>query len=155
VAARAALLARDAESAAADLAELALTGVHGTWTEACRTSIRAGIAGLDGRRDEALGLYRGALRTLREAGLPLDEALTSIEMATLLDPADPEVRAALAGGREILTRLAAAPFIAQLDAAVARSSGGTSRSPALPRHGVRDEHERGLQLTEGGARPPA
>ena len=41
-------------------------------------------------------------------------------MATLLEPADPEVRAAAEAAREILVRLRAAPFIARLDAALAR-----------------------------------
>ncbi len=42
-------------------------------------------------------------------------------MAMLLDPTEPEVRAAAESAREILVRLEAAPFIARLDAAMARS----------------------------------
>jgi hypothetical protein len=51
-------------------------------------------------------------------------------MATLLDPADPEVRAAADAAREILVRLRAAPFIARLDAALARPSDGAGHSAA-------------------------
>jgi hypothetical protein len=40
-------------------------------------------------------------------------------MAILLDPAEPDVRAAADSAREILTRLEAAPFLARLDAALA------------------------------------
>ena len=43
-------------------------------------------------------------------------------MATLLDPAEPEVRAAIDAGRAILVRLGAQPLIEQLDAAAARST---------------------------------
>ena len=49
-------------------------------------------------------------------------------MATLLDPTNPEVRAAAEAAREILVRLEAAPFIARLDAAMAPSLGTADRS---------------------------
>ncbi len=62
--------------------------------DARRASIRAGLAALDGRPAEALALYADAFNRFRDLGLPVDEALTAIEMATLLDPALPEVRAA-------------------------------------------------------------
>jgi hypothetical protein len=67
---------------------------------------------LEGRPADALPLYREALRCWRDLGLAWDEALCAIDMATLLDPADPEVRAAAEAAREILVRLEAAPFIA-------------------------------------------
>jgi hypothetical protein len=44
-----------------------------------------------------------------------------LDMAILLDPADPEVRTAADAAREILVRLEAAPFLARLDAAMTRS----------------------------------
>ena len=55
----------------------------------------------------------------RTLGLAWDEALAGIDMATLLDPAEQEVRAAAEGARAILVRLGAAPFIERLDAAMA------------------------------------
>ena len=61
-----------------------------------------------------------AIRRFRDLELPVDEALTAIEMATLLDPAKPEVRVAAESAREILTRLRAQPFLERLDAAMAR-----------------------------------
>jgi class 3 adenylate cyclase/tetratricopeptide (TPR) repeat protein len=120
LAARASLLARDASSTAADLAGLDATGLHGPAIDARRASIRAGLAALDGRPSDALALYRDALRRFRDSGLPLDEAFTAIEMATLLDPAEREVRGAADAAREILIRLGATPFLARLDAAVSR-----------------------------------
>jgi hypothetical protein len=53
-------------------------------------------------------------------------------MATLLDPSEPEVQAAAEAAREILVRLRAAPFIARLDAAMARSADRAGHSAAPP-----------------------
>jgi hypothetical protein len=119
--ARAALWLGDVAGARADLATLDESGVHGSAIETERATIRAGIAALDGRSTDAMALYRDALREWRDLGLVWDEALCGLDMATLLDPADPEVRAAADAAREILVRLEAAPFLARLDAAMARS----------------------------------
>ena len=80
--------------------------------------------------NEALGLYRDTLRGWREFGLAYDAALTGIDMATLLDPAEPEVRAAADSTREILTRLGAKPFLARLDAAMKGQSSAKVPEPA-------------------------
>ena len=98
--------------------------------EANRTTIRAGLAALDGRPREALALYREALRTWRELGAAWDEALCTIDIATLLDPAEPDVQAAAEGGRAILERLGAKPFLDRLEAAMARTPGGEMALPA-------------------------
>ncbi len=119
--ARAALWLGDVDAARADLAALDEFGVHGPAIEAGRTTIRAGIAALESRSSDALALYRDALREWRDLGLVWDEALCGVDMATLLDPADPEVRAAADAAREILVRLQAAPYLARLDEAMARS----------------------------------
>jgi len=134
LAARASLLARDAASTAADLAGLDATGLHGPAIDARRASIRAGLAALDGRPSDALALYRDALRRFRDSGMPLDEAFTAIEMATLLDPAEREVRGAADAAREILIRLGATPFLARLDEAVSRQP----ESPASKGSRARD-----------------
>jgi class 3 adenylate cyclase/tetratricopeptide (TPR) repeat protein len=115
LAARAGLLAGDAAGAAADLSALEATGMRGPAIDARRTSIEAGLAALAGRAPEALARYRDAIRGFREAGLPLDEGLTGIEMATLLDPALPEVRTIVDDAREALVRLEATPLVEQLD----------------------------------------
>ncbi len=128
-AARAALWAGDATAARDDLAALDAAGVHGPAADADRRTVRAGIAALDGRPADALALYRDALRAWRNLGLVWDEALCGLDMATLLDPADPEVRAAAWAAREILVRLEAAPFLTRLDAALGRSSDAAGISP--------------------------
>jgi tetratricopeptide (TPR) repeat protein len=119
--ARAALWLGDVGEAGDDLATLDASGVHGPAIETGRATIRAGIAALEGRPADALALYRDALREWRDLGLVWDEALCGLDMAILLDPAEPEVRAAADAAREILVRLEAAPFLARLDAAMARS----------------------------------
>jgi hypothetical protein len=60
-------------------------------------------------------------------GLPWDQALTAIDMATLLEPSEPEVRSAAESASEILMRLGAKPFLQRLDAAMGRS---TSAEPS-------------------------
>ena len=117
-AARAALWTGDAAGARDDLAALDASGVHGPASEADRLTIRAGLAALDGHPGDALARYRECLRAWRDLGLAWDEALVGIDMATLLDPAHPEVRASAESAREILVRLGAAPFVARLDAAL-------------------------------------
>ncbi len=126
----------------ADLAAFEAAGVRGPAIDARRAAIQAGLAALDGRGADALALYRDASRRFRDAGLLLDEGLTAIEMATLLDPAEPEVRAAIDAGRAILVRLGARPLIEQLDAAAACSAdrprdhaAPAGTASALPPHG--------------------
>ena len=77
--------------------------------------LRAGLAALDGRTAEALAGYRDALRRWRDLGLPWDEALAGVDMAMLLDPADPDVAEAITSSRAVLERLGARPFLARLD----------------------------------------
>ena len=127
-----ALWERDRERAAAALAALDSTGAHGRVVDMDRRTIRAGLAALEGRVGEALSAFREALAGWRDLGSPWREAIAAITMATLLEPADPEVRMAADAAREILVRLAAAPFIVRLDAAMARSSDRTGH-PAAPK----------------------
>jgi len=121
-AARAAYWADDASAVREDLAALDGSGFHGPAVGADRTSIRAGLAALEGRSADALALYREALRSWQDLGLAWDEALCGLDMTLHLDPTEPEVRAAALASREILVRLEAAPFIARLDAALDRPS---------------------------------
>ena len=127
--ARPALWRGDTARARAALQLLDATGVHGPVAEIHRATLRAGLAAIDGRPADALGLYRDALRGLHDLGLPWDEALTGIDMACLLDPADPEVRAAADTARGLLVGLGARPFVERLDGALARP---VAPSPGVP-----------------------
>jgi class 3 adenylate cyclase/tetratricopeptide (TPR) repeat protein len=143
-AARAALWAKNAIAAKDDVEALDESGFHGPAIETDRLTIRAGIAALDGRPADALGLYREALAAWRDLGLLWDEALCGLDMAELLDPGEPAVRSAIDRSRDILVQLEAAPFIARLDAAVARSAGSNES------RGVRERASDGVGTTPGG-----
>ena len=125
-AARAALWLKDADRAGAILARLNDT-THGPAIAASKATIEAGLAALAGDRDLALAGYRTALDAWRDLGLPVDVALTGIDMATLLGPGIPAVDAAAAEARETLTGLRAHAFLARLDAALGRPA--ATRSP--------------------------
>ncbi|MFL5678160.1 MAG: AAA family ATPase [Chloroflexota bacterium] len=80
------------------------------------TSVRAGVAAVEGRTGDAIALYRSALAGYREAGCRFDVALTVLDMASLIGPDDPAVRSVLPEGREILESLGARLLIERLDA---------------------------------------
>ena len=120
MAARAAIWPGDAAGARGDLEALGETGTHGPAVELRRKTIQAGLAALDGRPHEALMLYREVLRGCGDLRLAWDEALTAIDMAMLLDPAEPAVQEAADAARGILSDLGARPYLARLEAALAR-----------------------------------
>jgi class 3 adenylate cyclase/tetratricopeptide (TPR) repeat protein len=129
LAARCALLSRDAEGAGQDLATVDGTGRRGRAIDADRTTIRAGLAALGGQPNDALALYRESMTVWRDLGLVWDEALCAIDMASLLGPGEPEVRAAAERARETLVRLRAQPLLERLDAAMAVGSARPDSTP--------------------------
>jgi class 3 adenylate cyclase/tetratricopeptide (TPR) repeat protein len=88
---------------------------------------RAGIAAAEGRRDDAISLYRAALAGFRAYGLRFTIALTILDMATLLGPDDPAVHPLLDEARSILEELAARPLVARLDELVTNAGGAAQR----------------------------
>ena len=133
LAGRYAVLAGDPEGAHEAVRELGALGISGPALANDVETILAGCAALEGAPLEALAGYRRAMSAWRDLGLPWDEALCAIDMATLLDPAEPEVRAAAEAAREILTRLGARPFLERLEAAMQR------QPPAAPSERVRSQ----------------
>jgi class 3 adenylate cyclase/tetratricopeptide (TPR) repeat protein len=121
LAARASLWARDAQAVRNVLDELQEFPARGAALTADIQTVRAGLAALEGRIADATSLYRDALRTWQALGLQWDEALCSIDMVTVLDPSDAEVRAAAEAASAILTRLGATPYLARLSKALSRS----------------------------------
>jgi class 3 adenylate cyclase/tetratricopeptide (TPR) repeat protein len=116
MAGRIALWERDADRAHTATSLLDATGIHGPALEISRRALRAGILALEGRRAEALLGYREALRGFRDRGLPLDEALTGIEMLTVLGPSEPDVVEAAERARDVLRGLRARPLLDRLEA---------------------------------------
>ena len=131
LAARPTLWAGDREAAAADLAELDATGIHGSVVECRRDTVRAGLLGLDGRTVEALALYRDVLDRWGSLGLVTDGALTAIDMATLIGPDQPDVVRAAAEARDFFRRVRAKPFLDRLDAAMSATPVAPARGSAL------------------------
>jgi len=121
-AARAALWLRDSARATAML-DLLRETTHGPAIAASVSTLEAGLAALAGDRDKALAGYRSALEGWHDLGLPVDEALTAIDMATLLGPGLAPVDAAAATARDTLRRLGANRFLDRLVAAMDWSSG--------------------------------
>ena len=110
-------------------------GRRGAADDARLREIDAGIAALEGRTSDAIDLYMRNLVVWAELGMRVDEAMTGLEMVTLLDPTEPRVRAAAVAARETLVQLKAAPYLARLDTAIARAdSHPTTKAAALPTH---------------------
>ncbi len=98
-------------------------------------TLRAGMAALEGRVGESLGLYRSALTGYRDAGCRFDVALVILDMAVLIGAAEPAVRAVIPEGRAILEELGALSLVARLDAAEASSAQSDARAAATePAH---------------------
>jgi class 3 adenylate cyclase/tetratricopeptide (TPR) repeat protein len=121
-AARVALWGHDGERARGLLDALAAASYRGPAQAQGRAEIAAGLHALEGRPEEARSAFREVLRGWHDLGLAWDEALTGIDMATLLDPVEPEVGAAAESAHEILARLGAKPFLARLEAAIQQPS---------------------------------
>jgi hypothetical protein len=98
-------------------------------------AVRAGLAALEGLRDEAVELYRSALAGYRNFGTKFLVALTVLDMATFLGPDDPVVAGVLDEGRAILEELGARLLLDRLDALEADAAPGrgarVDRSPPL------------------------
>ena len=123
-AAYAALLDRDANEAREILAALDGTGSHGAFVKLARRVAQAGIAGLEGRLDEARsGLWeaRDAYRRM-ELARPL--ALSGLVAVAVLGPDDEYARAAAEEARSIWERLGAQAWLARLDELIGEASEG-------------------------------
>lgn len=82
---------------------------------------RAGLAAIEGRRDDAVALYRSGLAGYRSFGVQFSQALTIIDMARLLGTDDPAVRSVVDEARGILEELGARNVLAMLEALEAKS----------------------------------
>jgi hypothetical protein len=121
-AARASTWAGDLDSVKASLVTIDATGYHGPVVEARRKTLRADIAALEGDERGATVLYLEAIRAWHELKVTWEEALTGLDMVTTLDPREPEVAPVASATRAIFERLGARPYLARLDAALARQT---------------------------------
>jgi hypothetical protein len=110
----------------------ALARFSGPALDADRTGIRAGVAALEGNIAEAVGLYRDAIQSFRGLGLAFDAALTGIDVATVLGPAErstAEVAEWIDSARATLQKLDARPLLDRLESA----SAAPARAPEAAR----------------------
>ncbi len=127
--ARGAIWSGQTDEVRSDLEALDATGFHGRVVEVRRLTLRAALAAMEGQSAAALGLYRDALTSWHELGMAWDEALTGVDMVSLLDPTEPDVRAVAESTRAILERLGAKPYLDRLEAALNRQA--AERVPVL------------------------
>ncbi len=110
-AARAALWMRDAARVQAAID--ATAPLRGRWAAAIRTTLRAGLAAIEGRREESASAYQEALTEWDAMGCPIDHAYTAIDAITLL-PNEPVAIEAAAQARARLEELGAKPLLERL-----------------------------------------
>jgi len=125
-ASRPALWAGDRAAVEQYSAALDATGVHGPIVEVRRQNLRAAIAALQGRSREALALYSEAFEAWGNLKVVWEQALTGLDMATVLDSAEPAVavatRGAVPGSRRV-PRLRARSQRSPVDRTRARGHG--------------------------------
>ena len=105
----------DRDRAQAEVVLARITPGPGDACDGDVAALRAGLAALEGRLDDAVGDYRTAMTVYGDLGLRFDVAMTALDMATFIGPGHPAVRAAAAEGREILRELEATPLLERLD----------------------------------------
>jgi len=89
-------------------------------TVAARVSAQAGIAALEGRVDDAVVGYRGAIARFRAINHDFDLACTALDFVLVVGPENPAARAAGEEARVIFERVGARPYLEHLAAALAR-----------------------------------
>jgi hypothetical protein len=119
--------------------------LRGRVPAAWRLEIDATIAGLEGRRGEAISLFLAALQALRELGLEYERAAVAVSAVKILGPSVAELGAEIEGAEATLRRLGATPMLerlAEARAAGANANGGAAASAVSappPRRSVSPE----------------
>ena len=139
--ARASLWAGDLEGVREALVAIDAADLHGRVLDVDRRAIRAALSAHDGDRDHAAREYAAILPELAEMGLVYKQAHVVLDMALVLGPDDPVVRASVGDARAILERLGARAFSARLDELMGGSSAGRSEGSAL--------HDEAAEATSG------
>jgi class 3 adenylate cyclase/tetratricopeptide (TPR) repeat protein len=118
---------------------IALPGANGAASSSDIRAARAGIAALEGRRDEALALYLEVFRETVDFGMHYAYAERVLDAVKLLGADTPRLREDALEARAIFTRLRATPYLAWLDEAFAAiPSEPAARGPAREHQRVVD-----------------
>jgi len=129
---RPALWQRDAIRARAVAERLdADPDAHSTVSRVNRAAAWAGIAALEGRRDEAIAGYRDALKRYREIGYDFQVARVALDMLILLGPDLPEAGAIADEARAVFERVGARAYLERLDAAIGDARTAGSAAPTV------------------------
>jgi hypothetical protein len=115
----AALYARDVGRARAAAAALENAHQTGAVSSSVMMGLRACIAALEDRREDAEVGFRDALKRFRELGQLFLVADAGLEFVLAIGPSDPEARAAGEEAREIFARLGARPWVERAEALLA------------------------------------
>ncbi|HEY8169511.1 MAG TPA: hypothetical protein VIH24_00265, partial [Candidatus Limnocylindria bacterium] len=116
----------------------AIEEIPGRVLSAVRREGEATLAGLAGRRQEALHGFLDAVRRWQELGLAVEAAFAQLNLVTVLGASDPEAAAAGEAARALFQRLDAQPLLDRLAEAQAAggvggaASGGGSPLVAVP-----------------------
>jgi hypothetical protein len=129
---RPALWAGDLEALKRYYQGIEATGFHGPVVEVRRTTMRAAIAAVEGRSREALTLYAEAFAAWGNLKVVWEQALTGLDMATVLDHSEPVVGASIRFARETFTRLGAKPYLERLELVLAKRGMPVSATPGRP-----------------------
>jgi len=95
---------------------------------ASRLAIRAGIAALEGRRDDAAAGYREAFTLFTLAYADFERARVGLDAVKLLGPDDPVARDAADFSRAVFERVRATPYLQLLDEALSRPSTSAAKA---------------------------
>ena len=112
----------------------ALPGANGAANASNIRAARAGIAALEGRREDALALYRQVFSEVLGFGQGFVYAERVTDAVRLLGAETPELRGPAAEARAIFERLGAAPYLTWLDEALTTRAGepAAARGTAAP-----------------------
>ena len=111
------------EPDAVDDALQAIEDSPGRVAAAVRREGAAVLAGLAGRRAEALAGFTDAVRLWRELGFAIEAALAQLTLVTVLGATDAEARTAAEEARAMFELVGARALLDRLDAAIADSDG--------------------------------
>jgi tetratricopeptide (TPR) repeat protein len=140
---RAAAWACDPDLLSDALARHEATGLHGPAVELERTTMRGALAGLEGRRSEAVDVFSDVLRGWKQIGCEFDFAMTAIDALVTVGPV-PELADQTRDARDVFVRLGAKPLLERLDAAAAEVRPGTDS--AAPPMGAAPEGRPGAEV---------
>jgi tetratricopeptide (TPR) repeat protein len=115
---RSAIRARDPDRASIVASHITALGQSGELDRSGELQARGAVAALTGNPAEALAAFREAHSIETRLGQHYEAAIIAV-LAVHLMPAEPEARAWAEEARELLVRMRAAPWITQLDAALA------------------------------------